>query len=60
MNWLIAFFQKVFCQHNDTTHIRNIYGDEINLYQARSIWKCNECGARRYEQHLHPESKTVA
>lgn len=31
------------CKHSDTTHLRNIHGDEINWANARSVWRCDEC-----------------
>jgi len=37
--------KKLFCKHKDQKHIRNIYGDEINISNGnRSWWKCLYCG----------------
>lgn len=37
------FIIRALCKHNDKTFIRNIYGDEINYLNCRSLWKCNHC-----------------
>lgn len=43
------FISWLLCNHANTTHIRNIYGDEINLRASnskvyRSLWQCKDCG----------------
>ena len=46
---------KIFtCKHpvEDLVFIRNIYGDEINQLNARSIWLCPHCNRLIYKQHL--------
>jgi hypothetical protein len=36
--------KKLFCKHKDQEHIRNIYGDEINISNGnRSWWRCQYC-----------------
>lgn len=50
MKWL----KRLFCRHKDTSFVRNIYGDEIiECGYKRSIWRCNECGARVFKDALH-------
>lgn len=39
MNWL----KKLFCKHDYSVFVRNIYGDEINYTDKRSVWKCSKC-----------------
>jgi len=48
----LKFIKRLFCDH-DTEFIRNIYGDEILLTGARSIWKCKKCGALAYNPLLN-------
>lgn len=36
--------RRLFCRHDYRFH-RNIYGDEINVANARSLWLCHQCGA---------------
>lgn len=41
---MINFIKSLFCKHN-FIHIRNIYGDQIHVYDGkRSIFKCKKCG----------------
>ena len=43
----MKFLQRLFCQHY-FAHMRNIYGDEINMAGGnRSIWKCAKCDKER-------------
>ncbi len=49
----MEFLQRLFCKH-DFSHLRNIYGDEINMAGGnRSIWKCTKCGKERLFPMLH-------
>jgi hypothetical protein len=48
MSWL----KRLFCKHYKQTFIRNIYGDEINHLNARSVWKCDKCGKYILDQNL--------
>lgn len=43
-------FKKLFepsipyaCKHKDLSFVRNIYGDQINHLNARSLWMCKDC-----------------
>lgn len=48
MKWL----KRLFCNHN-FTHIRNIYGDEIQERGwKRSVWKCSKCMKFVYSNEL--------
>lgn len=46
--------KSTFCNHSNHTHtfIRNIHGDEINQYNARSIWMCDNCKKLIYKNTL--------
>lgn len=47
MRWLLARIECWFDGHW-FEHVRNVYGDEINLWDgARSLWQCQHCGARQ-------------
>ena len=39
------FFSSMFCKHQVCDFVRNVYGDEINMLNCRSLWKCRKCGA---------------
>ena len=45
---------QALCKHKNhyQTFVRDIYGDEINLLDARSIWKCDCCGRVIYSDKL--------
>lgn len=45
--------KQFFCKHNNIEFIRNIYGDEINYVNARSVWKCKYCGKILYSGYLN-------
>ena len=46
--------KRLICNHENHDHvfIRNIYGDEINQLNARSIWMCNNCHTVIYKPKL--------
>ncbi len=48
MNWL----RRLFCAHR-YEWMRNIYGDQINEWNARSLWRCDRCGSLVRRQSLH-------
>lgn len=41
MKWL----KRILCDHDDLIFVRNVYGDEINELNCRSIYKCSNCEA---------------
>jgi len=41
----MRYFSRLFCGHKETQFVRNIYGDEINWKDARSLHRCKKCGA---------------
>ena len=41
------------CKHQDLSFVRNIYGDQINQLNARSIWMCNDCMKTIYVNWLY-------
>lgn len=49
---MINFIKKLFCKHTFVL-VRDIYGDEINYTNNRSIWKCIHCGKIEYREKLH-------
>lgn len=52
------FFKKLFCGHKNVTFKRNVYGDEINFLNARSVWKCLDCNGYTYKKDLYEEHTT--
>lgn len=51
----MEFLKRLFCKHNFKWHC-NIYGDMINQYNARSVWKCELCGKEHYRSGLGEKS----
>lgn len=49
---MIKFIKRIFCKHYKVLFVRNIYGDEINALNCRSIWECAKCGAEVKSQQL--------
>lgn len=39
MKWI----KRLFCKHKHIEFKNNIYGDPINLFNKRSMWKCTKC-----------------
>ena len=40
----MKIIRRLFCRH-EYKFVRNIYGDEINLWGGkRSVWRCHKCG----------------
>lgn len=55
---MIAFLKRLFCRHKGGISFhRNIYGDEINVANARSVWKCKRCGGFVYMPGLGSEDQ---
>lgn len=53
MNWL----KRLFCRHNGgLDFVRNVYGDEINQLNARSIWRCKRCARLVYTSELNRDA----
>jgi len=46
--------RRLFCRHDYRFH-QDIYGDEINLANARSLWLCHQCGAWQARPELGDE-----
>lgn len=61
MNWLIKKWKRLRCKHEEGFFRRNIYGDEINYANARSVYQCADCGKYIYKQELNQseESKSI-
>ena len=48
----LRMVRRLFCRH-DLRFVRNIYGDEINLLNGKSLWVCEKCGADMVPRELH-------
>jgi predicted RNA-binding protein YlxR (DUF448 family) len=51
---------RLFCRHNHQVFLRNVYGDEINELNARSLWLCTKCKKITRSQKLAPFSAPLA
>jgi hypothetical protein len=40
---------------HDLEFVRNIYGDEVSVIEARSEWKCLRCGTKIFQLDLRKE-----
>lgn len=49
---------RLVCRH-DFLPLRNIYGDEINIHNARSVWICRKCKKGRYSGRLLTDSDFI-
>lgn len=51
--------EQIKCSHLDKPleFIKNIHGDEINHLNARSIWKCPDCGRIIFRSWVYKEKK---
>lgn len=49
----MGYFSGLFCSHKETKFIRNIFGDEINRLDARSLHRCRKCGTVIKSWELH-------
>jgi len=51
---MFKLLKRLFCKHYKVEFVRNIYGDEILMWNyKRSIWKCVKCGALVGGDQLH-------
>lgn len=50
---MLTFLRQLFCRHKFTVFVRNLYGDQIFEYGARSLWKCRKCGAHTTRSTLY-------
>lgn len=48
----MKIFKRLFCKHT-YEHAYNLYGDQINMYNCRSIYKCTKCGKEIKVQYLN-------
>jgi len=49
--------KRILCNHNKDIFVRNIYGDEINACNKRSVWQCSKCGSFRWSDYLNKNVK---
>ena len=54
----LRMVRRLFCRH-ELRFVRNIYGDEINLMNGRSLWVCYKCGADMVRRELHTSNDRV-
>jgi predicted HTH transcriptional regulator len=61
IGWIVKEWKCLWCSHEQGTFHRNIYGDEINYANARSVYQCTECGKYIHKQELNQseEAKSV-
>lgn len=49
------FIKRIVCgllRRHEYRFLQNIYGDEINLFEGRSMWECHKCGLLKTRQTL--------
>ena len=51
--------KQLFCRHKNKICITNIYGDCINIFGCRSIWKCVKCNKRFRSDKLNEDCKII-
>lgn len=39
----LGVFKRYLCSHESQRFIRNVYGDEINQCDCRSLYQCEDC-----------------
>lgn len=50
---ILGMIKRLACKH-EWEFVRNIYGDEINLYGGRrSVWRCGRCGKAKLSKSLY-------
>lgn len=53
MSRLSAWLKTLFCTHENLSHVRNIYGDQVNYSGGyRSVWECDKCHKTIYRRTL--------
>lgn len=62
LNSIGGVFRTFFCKH-EWEFWRNVYGDEINFLDCRSLYTCKKCGLLKrapelVDQECHPEAHT--
>lgn len=50
-------FKKLKCKHENVETVTNIYGDPINMFNARSIKSCRDCGMKFATDYLDSNCK---
>jgi len=55
----MRFLNKLFHIHIPYTFVSNIFGDPINLLNARSIWKCH-CGRFVFKKELNHDDPSMS
>ena len=51
--------KQLFCYRHAFKFVRNIYGEEINQLNARSIWKCSNCDKITYLKVLRSSNDKI-
>jgi hypothetical protein len=52
------FFRSLVCKH-EWTFVANLYGDQINLFNGRSLWMCKHCPKSRVGRELYYGDRAV-
>ena len=52
------WIKRLFCKHYKLKFWRNVYGDEINALNCRSVWECENCQKVILSQQLHQPEAT--
>jgi len=55
---LSTIINRLLCKHA-LAWVRNIYGDEINATNCRTVWICERCGKYIYDREYVLESSAV-
>lgn len=50
---IFTLIKRLFCKHYKVIFWRNVYGDEINALNCRSVWECANCKAIVKSPYLH-------
>lgn len=56
--WMRLLVRRVFCRHS-LAWVRNIYGDEINATECRTVWICEKCGKYIYDRDYVMKSSAI-
>lgn len=52
------WIKRLFCKHYKLKFWRNVYGDEINALNCRSVWECANCQKVILSPYLHQPEET--
>jgi len=58
MKHLKQAIRRFFCKHT-LAWVRNIYGDEINATNCRTVWICEKCGKYVYSRDYFSKEMAI-